>query len=434
MTAPRPWIAAHEGYYGPPLEPRARTELIHWLGEHGFDAYVYSPKDDPYQRARWREPYPAAEHQVLAELADTCGSAGIDLGLTISPGLDWRAGDASEVEALVTKVDSLVSLGLGMFGIAWDDVPGRGAAVGGDHGAAVAAVVEALGPQCPRWLTCPVDYALETPTEYLMAFADAVGAGVDIMWTGPSVVPTTLTAEDVSAVSGPLGRPVVFAENFPVNDVGMAPVLHLGPAPRRDADAIDALSGVLVNFMPFPLASRVGLAAVQRGWTQPITDRQEAWSAALAQVPGIGPLARACRSWLDHPGPDPELVEWATAAGPDDQRLRRFLETGCRDGLDVGLATEVAPWLDAWEREAAVMVAALDLLEDDRPPSFLRTAALAEAWHDVRRSQEAVFGIRFAVYPSTRRVPGTHVARPDAVVRGANLTDLVVERALALAG
>lgn len=430
----RPWIAAHEGYYGPPLDPGARTDLIRWLAGTGYDAYVYSPKDDPYQRQRWREPYPADERSVLAALADTCRAAGMELGLTVSPGLDWRTGDPSEIEALVAKVDSLLDHGLGMFGIAWDDTPGEGADVGADHGAAVAAVVDRLGSRCPRWITCPVDYAVDSPTEYLSAFAVHLGEGVEILWTGPSVVPTTLSGSDVAAVAGPLGRPVVFGENFPVNDLGMAPVLHLGPYPSRDPEAIAGTTGVLVNFMAHPLASRLGLALAARSWREPHLDHEAVWAATVRDLPGVEPLARACRSWLDHPGPDDQFVEWALAAGSDDTRLRSFLAAGCRDGLDPALAAEVGPWLDAWEQEASVMLTALDVLETGRPPSFEEAAQLATEWQRVRRTVvEAVFGIRFAVYPSTRRTAGTFVARPDAVTTTANLTDLVVERALALA-
>lgn len=424
-------MAALEGYYGPPLDPAARHDLVAWLATEGYDAYLYSPKDDPYQRARWREPYPEPELATLRDLADRCHAAGLELGLTISPGLDWRAGDAGEVDHLVAKLGQLLTAGADSLGIAWDDVPGQGAELGTEHGRAVADAVARVGPDAARWFTCPIDYAVDRPTPYLAAFAAAVGDGVPLAWTGPGVVTGRLTAADVEAVAGPLGRPLLFAENFPVNDLGMAGVLHLGPYPERDPDAMAAVAGVTVNFMDRPLASRVGLALAARAWRDPGADRAATWRQVVAGVPGLAPLARACRSWLDDPGPDPDLRAWAEAAGPDDRRLRHHLDAGCRDGLDPALAAELAPWLDRWDQEAAVMAMALSILEDDAPPPFRAVALLALAWAAAGKERVQVFGIRSALYPSTHHDGTALRARPDAVVRGSNLTDLVVERALA---
>lgn len=353
--AGRPWLAALEGYYGRPLDPQARVELVRWLPTVGYDAYVHAPKDDPYQRARWREPYPADALESLRAVAGACAEAGIGFGLTISPGLDWHLGDVADVDRLTRKIESLQPLGPATIGIAWDDTPAGGGGLGADHGAAVATVADRIGRDAVRWFTCPVDYAVSTPTPYLEQFAAALGDGIEIMWTGPSVVTDDLAAEPAVSLAATLGRPLLFAENFPVNDVGMSPALHLGPYPHRAPAAMAATTGTIVNFMSRPRASRVGLALAAAAWLDPSADRVAAWREVIAAEPGLEPLARACRSWLDDPGPDPELAEWAASAGPDDRRLHDFLDRGCRDGLDPDLAVEVEPWLVAWEREAAVM-------------------------------------------------------------------------------
>jgi len=426
-----PWIAAIEGYYGPPLSADDRDDLVRFLATVGYQTYVIAPKDDPFQRANWRAPHPTEDISAITALADTCAAVGMGLGMTISPGLDWRSGDPGDLDALTAKVESLIGLGLSAFGIAWDDVPGGGEALGTDHGAAVNAVVQRVGPDAVRWFTCPVDYAVTNATPYLRAFAAALGDCVEVMWTGPSVVTDRLGADHVRVLAAELGVPLVFGENFPVNDLGMSAVMHLGPYPEREPDAMAQTGGVMVNFMSHPLASRIGLAVAARAWLDPEGNREAAWRESLQLLDGVEPLARACRSWFDRPGPDPELLAWAMSAGPDDRRLHHFLDHGCRDGLDAGLAAEVGQWLDAWQREADVMRLALSILEASHGPAIESTGLLAITWQAARKADIQAFGIRFAVYPAAHREGGRFVGHPEAVVEGDNLTDVVVRRALA---
>ncbi len=47
-----------EGFYGTPWTTTDRMDILGFCGEHGLNAYIYAPKDDPYHRDKWREPYP----------------------------------------------------------------------------------------------------------------------------------------------------------------------------------------------------------------------------------------------------------------------------------------------------------------------------------------------------------------------------------------
>ena len=57
-----------EGFYGTPWSHDERLDLIRFCADEGFDTWVHAPKDDPYHRERWREPYPDDELTRLAEL------------------------------------------------------------------------------------------------------------------------------------------------------------------------------------------------------------------------------------------------------------------------------------------------------------------------------------------------------------------------------
>jgi hypothetical protein len=287
----------------------------------------------------------------------------------------------------------------------------------------VATAFERLGADA-EWFTCPVDYAASAPTTYLHAFADALPPEIGIVWTGPGIVSPTLTGADARGLSDALGRELLFGENFPVNDGGMAHVLHLGPYPTRDASFVDATRGAVVNFMHRPRASRIGLAVAAKFWRDPTVDRYAAWEAALEEFPGLEPLARACSSWVDNPEPDRRLLAM------DNAELEAFLARGCRDGLEPVLAAEVEPWLAQWEAEASAMQAALWLLASDGPVSMDEVGAMALALYEARRSETQAFGIRFAYYPVSARDGDRLVSDPVSVVEGVNLTDRLCRRAL----
>lgn len=421
-------LGAVEGYYGPPLDHAARIELIRWLGARGFNSYAYAPKDDPFHRARWREPYPADRLAQLAELVTEGERAGMAVALVLSPGLDWGA--PGDEDALVAKMATYVEAGARVLGVAFDDVPPGGAELGASHARGVAAAAKRFGDDI-RWVTCPTDYATDTATPYLRAFSEGLPDGADIMWTGPSIVSPTVDGETAARVGKEIGRPLLFAENYPVNDGPMAGVLHLGPYRGRSPDLPAATTGVFFNFMSFALASRVGLAAGARFWLDPSVDAEASWRECLSEFPGIEPLARASRGWIGDPGPDAELEAWARAAIDGDVApLRAFLDKGCRAGLDADLAAEVEPWLAQWEAEALAMHFAMFALH--APPEHRLSAifATAEAWARARHSRLQLFGTRWAYYPLTERRGDATVACADALIQGANLTDLLCRRAV----
>jgi hyaluronoglucosaminidase len=418
-----------EGYYGRPRTHAERRDLVAWLGAHGYRRLVHAPKDDPYHRARWREPYPPDEQARWHELAATGAEHGVEVWAAVSPGLDWAAGDEP---ALAAKVRRFVELGAAGVLVAWDDVPGGGAELGRVHGGAVAAARAAVDADV-GWMVCPTDYAVDGPTPYLEALAAVVADQVPLVWTGPRVVSPWIDVASTRRLADGLGHPLVLWENFPVNDDGMRGVLHLGPPPRRDPGLAPVLDGVIANLMEHPLASRVGLGVVGRWWTDPGADREAVWLEVVRAEPALEPLARACRSWVDAPGPDPELAAWADAA-PGDGRLRRFLLAGCRDGLHPALAAELAPWLERWEAEADAMLAALDVLEHPAP-TLLELGAMSAAWARARRTGRQLFGIRHAFYPVAPMWGAEpRPADPEAVVHGHNLTDRLCRRALEHAG
>ena len=422
MTA---WLGVLEGFYGTPYDDAARLDLVRWVGSVGARDYVYAPKDDPFHRAQWREPYPPDRLAHFAHLLAAGASAGVRIGFVMAPGLDW--GKSGDEEALVAKLRAFYDLGARHLGVAFDDVPPGGAELGAVHGRAVAAAVAGL-PDDVVWATCPVDYATGHVTAYLRAFADALPDAVEVFWTGSSIVSPAVPAALATQLSSELGRTVVFADNFPVSDGPMAGVLHLGPYPARDRELPDAVGGLLLNLGPLPVASRLPAAAALRWWTDPSQDRVEVWEQELARVSGLEPIARACRSWLTDPAPDAELQEWARLALDGDGALEAYFAAGCREGLPAEWLRDLEPWLEAWEWHALAVPVALAALRDPAGPGGAFT--LAEVWRRGLAMERQLFGIRYAFYPVTSRVGDAERADAAGLVRGETMLDFLCREAL----
>ena len=68
-----------EGFYGRPWTHAQRMDMLRFAAKHGANTWFYAPKDDPYHRRLWREPYPPASLSRLRGLenaADGCGFPG----------------------------------------------------------------------------------------------------------------------------------------------------------------------------------------------------------------------------------------------------------------------------------------------------------------------------------------------------------------------
>ncbi|MEO6205251.1 MAG: beta-N-acetylglucosaminidase domain-containing protein, partial [Mycobacteriales bacterium] len=328
--------------------------------------------------------------------------------------------------ALIAKLRQLYDLGVRSLGVYWDDVAPGGAELGLAHGLGVAAAAAGL-PADVRWMTCGTDYATAVVTPYLAAFAAHLPPGVPIAWTGPDITSPKIPAQVARELTDALGHPLLLCDNWPVNDLGCASQLHLGPAPARDPDLRDAVAGIGFNAMGLPLASRSALELGLRHWNNPEEDRELAWREVVAGVPGLSPIARACRSWVDEPGPDSELLSWVAPALTGDDRLLDHLDAGCRSELSPELAAELEPWLASWEAEAWVMTWVLRTLRGETPEGDLQ---LSSDWLGLHHRPAQVFGTRLALYGRSFRLAHRLLPHPEGIVRGENLTDLLIRQSL----
>lgn len=248
-----------EGFYGPPWTHEERLDLIGFCADEGFDTWVHAPKDDPFHRARWREPYPDEELTRLGELVAEANRVGVTFAYAVAPGLSIDYGSADDFSALVAKCEQVRSVGAPAFQLLWDDIESRD----GESQAAVsnrfAEAVEQPGPL----VVCPVGYAGCEDTPYRRSFSSGLDPEIVVYWTGPEVVSHAITREELDvAVRRFGGHELLLWDNYPVNDFA-AGTLFLGPLRGRDPRLFDGrCAGLIANAMQEAIPSKLALATV----------------------------------------------------------------------------------------------------------------------------------------------------------------------------
>lgn len=248
-----------EGYYGAPLTPPERGCLLDAMVQLRQNLYLYGPKDDPFARQRWADPYPAAGAAALADAARAARARNLDFVWAVSPGApdggpapgaSISFASAADFARLTAKVDSMRALGVGRFALFLDDT--TRALVWGADRAAFATPVEAhaeLANRLDDYLAARgLPHLLFVGAVYTSLFdgwrdyAATLGArlrpSISVLWTGPRVYSETLAAADLRDVDAALGRNVVIWDNEP--DVHTALV-------GRAADLAPSVSGYLSN-------------------------------------------------------------------------------------------------------------------------------------------------------------------------------------------
>jgi len=286
-----------EGFYGRPWSWAERMRMIDFMGEQGYNLYIYAPKNDPIHRNRWREPYLPEELERFAALLRQCEARGITLVFGISP-LEFHYSDPGDLETLWRKLVPMHDLGIRHFSVLLDDMPDKlryedDASHFGTLAAAQAWLnndllerLRALGGEVGL-LFVPTEYCGEGTSAYLQELGERLAPEVEIFWTGREVCAQYLTTADARVVSATLRRQVLYWDNYPVNDGEMRFHPHIRPVRGRDADLHTACRGIVSNGSLEPEACKIALHTYARYMADPVGYEPEAaWMEALQAVCG----------------------------------------------------------------------------------------------------------------------------------------------------
>jgi hyaluronoglucosaminidase len=419
-----------EGFYGRPWTVEQRHDMVAFIAELGMNAYVYSPKDDPYTRRRWREPYPDAEAAELRELAAVAREAGVALWYGVSPGLSMRYSEPADVEAVHAKLAGVRALGATDAALFLDDIPGRlqhpgDAAAFPDLVAAqlhlVRRVEQRLAAEAAdaRFAVCPTDYWGHGDEPYITALGSGLAGGTALFWTGRAICSPELTTPEAELFARSTGRRPLYWDNFPVNDVAMTHELHIGPYLGRDPGLAGTAAGIVANPMPLAEASKIGIASVADFCRDPHAfDPEASWEAALRRVAGprdaepFREFADAVRGSALCTDDAPRLAArlerfafdyqfGAPADAVGDLRLHLAHLSGVAERMgrleNRALAREIAPWVAQYARGVEAVDAAVAALAPHtagEPPQLHGSArdAVAARLDGLRAARLRVFG------------------------------------------
>jgi len=460
-----------EGFYGTPWSWQARTEVLRAWGAAGGTHYLYAPKDDPFHRTRWREPYPEAFVADFGRLCRAASEEGVAVGAAVSPGLDVRYASTADFDELRAKLAQFAAAGASHVSLAFDDIPLRfpDASDAGSYGPGPEGLAEAHADWANRiaaedfgsLLLGPTEYIGTRPTPYLEHLGAALDPRIDVAWTGTTVVSPRIRAEEAAARAATLRRRPVVWDNHPVNDVMMRTSLHMGPLEGREQDLDRHVDGFYWNPMNQAHASLVPLLTAAAYARDPAGYEPEAaWAQAVAAVGGraaeslavladasrVGPVttrvcpqfAKLCDAAVASLGdgcwqaPWDALASHAAVAAGAGAALR---------GTSVG--EEVQPWTEQLTALSNVVQAARYLVETlhadevDFMAAAMAFGALSMVWQRSFERTEQVWGQRLGLYAGLVQGDGGAAYGIDAassLVWDGCLVDRLVRDVVAFAG
>lgn len=291
-----------EGFYGTPWSHQDRLDILRFEGKQRMNVYYYAPKDDPYHRKLWRDPYPAGQMSQLGELVTTARSNFVDFCFAVSPGLSMAYSSDEDFTKLTTKLESVGKLGVSCFALFLDDVPpelqspqdqARFNTLAQAHIHLINKLYHYLrsqsvaGSESPRLTVTPTTYTNAWGSQdYIRALGAGVDPHVDLVWTGPEVVSRRITVAQARAWGALLRRKPLVWDNFPVND-GIPWRLNLGPMRGRDPNLPSAVRGLVSNPMNQAHASMIALQTIAEYlWNSGPYIPQRAYSRALTDQYG----------------------------------------------------------------------------------------------------------------------------------------------------
>lgn len=426
LPAPGPFAVRGvvEGFYGTPWTHAQRLDMIDFLARRGLNTFVYSPKDDPLMRHRWREPYRGAPRERLTELIAACTARGMTFVFCLSPGLTMRYSSATDREALLAKYVDVAALGVGEFGLLVDDIPTTL-----QHPEDVAAFDDLLQAQielannvaarlrevdpAAGLIVCPTEYWGTGEETSLRRLGAGLDPRIDLFWTGRAICAPSISLADAAAVARSMNRPPTYWDNYPVNDVAMTHELHLGPYLGRDRHLYRFARGVVANPMELAECSKIPLATIADYLADPEGyDPEASWHRAIEDVAGpdlaadftifADAVRGSCLNADDAPEVTQALGEFAfrLGLGDDAGAATGLAVTADRVGSAVErllavtghpLIDEARPWLQTAAIGAAAMAALAAAVAAGAHPTQI--AATAEEYLDaLRASGRRVYG------------------------------------------
>jgi len=287
-----------EGFYGKPWSPEERIDMFSLLERYKMNTYVYGPKDDPYHRDLWREPYDTASLLSLKRLYEAARAKGLDFWYSVGPGLSLCYSRKNDIDSLERKFLQVEELGIMNFGLFLDDIPERlqypeDREAYSDLVSAHIALCSELFSRLTgrnssiRFCVCPTQYHGRGNEYYISRLGQGLDPLIDIFWTGPRICSPELRVEDAVLFRQSTLHTVLYWDNYPVNDLEMSNELHIGPYSGRDRELYRFSRGIVANGMEYPEASKIPFITIACFlWNSGAYEPESCFAHAVLEVAG----------------------------------------------------------------------------------------------------------------------------------------------------
>lgn len=256
-----------EGFYARGQEDWSwedRMNQVRFYGETKMNTYIYAPKEDPFHRDRWREPYPQDQMDKMVALVKEAKANKVDFVFALSPGNSINLTSESDFQALVNKCKLMYDNGVRDFAIFFDDISNK-------DGVGQAKLLNRFNKEFIKTqaepctlVTVPTEYDSNAMLDgastkpYTTNFAKTLDPDIKVMWTGSSVVPDGITVKDAEFMTSVYGDRAAIWWNYPCNDYQLNK-LAMGPIHGIDKAVFDKIGYFVMNPMGRASLSRVTL-------------------------------------------------------------------------------------------------------------------------------------------------------------------------------
>ncbi|KAJ5788666.1 hypothetical protein N7457_003656 [Penicillium paradoxum] len=413
-----------EGFYGVPWSHQARLDQYAFYAKHKMNTYIYTPKDDPLLRSKWRTEYTGEALSELQELVDTANANHVDFTFALSPGLDLCYSSDDDFTATTAKLDQIRDLGVHSFYIALDDIglefhcdsDKNKWADTGDSSNIAEAQTYYLNRVQSEWIeannldnleTVPTNYAGSSSDPYKKKFGTTLNKNIRVQWTGEGIFSDEITVESVQTADTTYNTDNLFIwDNFPVNDADRDR-LFLNPLTGRAAELYKDILGFTTNPMQQSYASMLSLANyADYTWNGPAYNADDSTAAILKELAGndkkvqdaLDAFVDLHQNWpyrnpaVNSPKIDADIKAfWAArkdssdGAQPLSDRLKLLATVpDVLPGMAMkGFANDVAPWADVvmqWATACQHLITMLEAIDGGDTAKADSEYKSAEEW------------------------------------------------------
>lgn len=280
-----------EGFYARGQEDWSwddRMEQVRFYGQTKMNTYIYAPKEDPYHRDHWRDPYPADQMAKMRALIQEAARNKVDFVFALSPGNSINLTSDADFQALTSKCQTMYDEGVRHFAIFFDDITNK-------DGVGQAELLNRFNaefikkqPEACTLVTVPTEYDSNAMSlgdslkEYTEDFSATIDEDIEVLWTGSSVVPDSIKASDAEFITNVYGDSAGIWWNYPTNDYQLNK-LAMGPIYGIDKQVFDDIDYFVMNPMGRASLSRVTLATgADLSWNTAAYDDEASLKASCA--------------------------------------------------------------------------------------------------------------------------------------------------------